>query len=180
MKVAVQRNGRQRGKSVPLKAVSILRLCAMLLLTPRNYAGCQIERCTHQSRDEPFGTNSHIYQVGRGYCAVLTHLLQKKRLFLSEIGVYLSLALAVEGFWAYERLATAPVIPDQHGGYYPPTPLRLGYRRRYQKYRANRHFRKPNWIPSKKRVDISQLFITSDDSRSCKDLKTFPTNDKRE
>jgi hypothetical protein len=31
-----------------------------------------------------------------------------------------------------------------------------------------------------KRVDISQLFITSDDSRSCKDLKTFPTNDKRE
>jgi hypothetical protein len=29
-------------------------------------------------------------------------------------------------------------------------------------------------------VDISQLFITSDDSRSCKDLKTFPTNDKRE
>jgi hypothetical protein len=120
MKVAVQRNGRQRGKSVPLKAVSILRLCAMLLLTPRNYAGCQIERCTHQSRDEPFETNSHIYDVGRGYCAFLTHLLQKKRLFLSEIGVYLSRALAVEGFWAYGRLATAPVIPDQHGGYYPP------------------------------------------------------------
>jgi hypothetical protein len=112
MKVAVQRNGRQRGKSVPLKAVSILRLCAMLLLTPRNYAGCHIERCTHQSRDEPFGTNSHIYDVGRGYCAFLTHLLQKKRLFLSEIGVYLSRALAVEGFWAYGRLATAPVIPD--------------------------------------------------------------------
>jgi hypothetical protein len=50
--------------------------------------------------------------------------LQKKRLFLSEIGVYLFRALAVEGFWAYGRLATAPVIPDQHGGYYPPTPLR--------------------------------------------------------
>ena len=80
----------------------------------------------------------------------LRHLLQKKRLFLSEIGVYLSRTLTVEGFWAYGRLATAPVIPDQHGGYYPPTPLRLGYRRRYQKYRANRHFRKPNWIPSKK------------------------------
>jgi hypothetical protein len=120
MKVAVQRNGRQRGKSVPLKAVSILRLCAMLLLTPRNYAGCQIERCTHQSRDEPFGKNSHVYDVGRGYGAFLTHLLQKKRLFLSEIGVYLSRALTVEGFWAYGRLATAPVIPDQHGGYYPP------------------------------------------------------------
>jgi hypothetical protein len=120
MKVAIQRNGRQRGKSVPLKAVSILRLCAMLLLTPRNYAGCQIERCTHQSRDEPFGKNSHVYDVGRGYGAFLTHLLQKKRLFLSEIGVYLSRALTVEGFWAYGRLATAPVIPDQHGGYYPP------------------------------------------------------------
>jgi hypothetical protein len=120
MKVAIQRNERQRGKSVPLKAVSILRLCAMLLLTPRNYAGCQIERCTHQSRDEPFGKNSHVYDVGRGYGAFLTHLLQKKRLFLSEIGVYLSRALTVEGFWAYGRLATAPVIPDQHGGYYPP------------------------------------------------------------
>ena len=75
----------------------------MLLLTLRNYAGCQIERCTHQSRDEPLGTNSHIYNVGRGYCAFLTHLLPKKRLFLSEIGVYLSRALAVEGFsgvWA--------------------------------------------------------------------------------
>src|SRR5258708_29326558 len=148
MKVAVQRNGRQRGKSVPLKAVSILRLCAMLLLTPRNYAGCHIERCTHQSRDEPFGTNSHIYDVGREYCAFLTHLLQKKRLFLSEIGVYLSRALAVEGFWAYGRLATAPVIPDQHGGYYPPPPLRPRYPRPYRKYRVHPHFPKPKLLPS--------------------------------
>src|SRR5260370_42193455 len=99
MKVAVQRNGRQRGKSVPLKAVSILRLCAMLLLTPRNYAGCHIERCTHQSRDEPFGTNSHIYDVGRGYCSFLTHLLQRMMLFLSDILVYLSLSLALEYLW---------------------------------------------------------------------------------
>ena len=48
-----------------------------------------------------------FYDVGRGYCAFLTYLLQKKRLFLSEIGVYLFRALAVEGFWAYGRLATA-------------------------------------------------------------------------
>jgi hypothetical protein len=65
----------------------------MLLLTLLNYAGCQIERCTHQSRDEPFETNSHIYDIGRRYCAFLTHLCRKKRLFLPEIGVYLSRAL---------------------------------------------------------------------------------------
>jgi hypothetical protein len=98
--------------------------------TLRNYAGRQIERCAHQSRDERnlleriliFILNT--YDVGRGYCAFLTHLLQKKRLSLSEIGVYVSLALTVEAFLDVWALGDCAVIPTNRADYYPPTAQR--------------------------------------------------------
>jgi hypothetical protein len=85
-------------------------------------------RASKPRRAEPFGTNphiySHIYDVGRGYCAFLTHLLQKKRLSLSEIGVYVSLALTVEAFLDVWALGDCAVIPTNRADYYPPTAQR--------------------------------------------------------
>ena len=127
MKVAIQRNGRQRGKSVPLKAVSILRLCAMLLLTPRNYAGCQIERCAHQSRDERNLLERIlifilISMMLVGDIPLSLRVFCKKRgsacrrsefIFLSHAGGRRFFGRM--GAWRLRRNS------DQQGGYHPPT-----------------------------------------------------------
>src|SRR5258708_8328729 len=112
MKAAVERNGRRGQIRFDERRLSffVYVRCsfysAKLCWVPNREV-----RSSKPRRTEPFGTNSHIYShiydVGRGYSAFLTRLLQTKRLCLSKLVVYLSLTRwRSKGFRAYVRLAT--------------------------------------------------------------------------
>lgn len=84
----------------------------MLLLTLRNYAGGQIERCTHQSRDEQSLLERILISMMLvGDIALSLRIFCRKRNSSFRRSEFISRARGRRFFGAYGRLATAPSFP---------------------------------------------------------------------